>query len=95
MEREPGPWITNPRLFSKSNQSNTNSGDRQILNSIDEPCKLHGPKYMCVVRGHVLGSETGQTLRQRARGVPWNGEQPLPFIDIPFQLLVVLSFHFT
>ena len=41
----------------------------------------------------MLGSETGQTLRQHT---PWHPLEwrmnTLPFVDIPFQLFVVLSF---
>jgi hypothetical protein len=47
-----------------------------------------------IVRGVcVLGLETGQTLRQRTlwRPLEWRMDA-LPFVDIPFQLLVVLSF---
>ena len=40
-----------------------------------------------------MGLEMGQTLRQRAlwRPLEWR-TNTLPFIDIPFQLFVVLSF---
>jgi len=47
----------------------------------------------CVTRGGALASETGQTLGQRVPWCPleWRTDA-LPFVDIPFQLLVVFSF---
>jgi hypothetical protein len=54
---------------------------------------MRGVSQTLVTRGDTLASETGQTLRQRApwRPLEWRTDA-LPFIDIPFQLLVVFSF---
>jgi hypothetical protein len=50
-------------------------------------------KVTAVRDGRALGSETGQTLRQRVprRPLEWRTDA-LPFVDIPFHLLVVFSF---
>jgi hypothetical protein len=49
------------------------------------------------IRGvYMLGSEMGQTLYQHILWHPLEWRiGTLPFIDIPFQLLVVFSFYFT